>query len=101
MPETVTVATVADLPPGRQKIVEAQGKEIALFNVDGQIYALDNTCPHAGFPLGEGDMSGEHVICPGHSFHYNVKTGECLNDPNMQATCFEVRIEGDEIVIMV
>lgn len=101
MPTTVTVATVADLPPGTQKIVAIQDKEIALFNVDGHVYALDNTCPHAGFPLGEGDISGAHVICPGHSFYYNLKTGECLNDAQMRATCFAVSIEGNDIVVAI
>ena len=99
MAEHVKVAAVADLPPGTQKIVAVQGQEIALFNVDGHIYALDNTCPHAGFPLGEGDISGEYVICPGHSFHYNLKTGACLNDPEIRTTCFTVSVEGDDIVI--
>ncbi|MGH7962150.1 MAG: Rieske (2Fe-2S) protein [Candidatus Binatia bacterium] len=99
MSEKIRVATVADLQPGRQKIVEVQGREVALFNVGGEIYALDNTCPHAGFPLGEGDISGDYVICPGHSFHYDLATGECLNNPDMKATCFEVRIEGDDILI--
>jgi nitrite reductase/ring-hydroxylating ferredoxin subunit len=54
MPEFVTVATVEEIPPGTGRTVEVQGVWIALFNVDGSFYAIDNTCPHAGGPLGEG-----------------------------------------------
>ena len=55
----IPVAKVTDLEPGSCLSVEAEGIGVALFNVNGAIYALDNTCPHAGGPLGEGTLSGE------------------------------------------
>ena len=99
MGELIRVASLSELRRERMKIVDMRGRQIALFSADGSVYALDNECPHAGFPLGEGDISGEWVICPGHSFYYDLKTGECQNDPGLKATCFEVVIDGDDIKI--
>ena len=64
MSEFVTVAKVEEIPPGTGKTVEVNGVWIALFNVDGSFFAVDNTCPHAGGPIGEGSLSGEIVDMP-------------------------------------
>ncbi|MCX5723204.1 MAG: Rieske 2Fe-2S domain-containing protein, partial [Nitrospirae bacterium] len=64
MSEFVTVATVEDIPPGTGRTVEVQGIRLALFNVEGTFYSVDNTCPHAGGPLGEGHLEGCLVECP-------------------------------------
>lgn len=101
MSEVVRVASLSTLRGERQQIVEVGGKEIALFYVDDVVYALDNTCPHAGFPLGDGDLNGDWVICPGHSFYYSLKTGDCQNDPGKRATCFEVVVAGDDVKVRV
>jgi 3-phenylpropionate/trans-cinnamate dioxygenase ferredoxin component len=99
MGELIRVASLSELLRERMKVADAGGREIALFGVDGTVYALNNTRPHAGFPLGEGDISEEWVICPGHSFYYNLKTGECQNDPSLKVACFEVVIEGDDVKV--
>src|SRR5678815_3866503 len=61
MSEFVTVAQIEDIPPGDGRTVEVHGIRIALFNVAGHFYAVDNTCPHAGGPLGEGHLEG-HIV---------------------------------------
>jgi nitrite reductase (NADH) small subunit len=99
MGELIRVASLSELLWEKMKIADAGGKQIALFGVNGTVYALNNACPHAGFSLGEGDISEEWVICPGHSFYYNLKTGECQNDPGLKVACFEVVIEGDDVKI--
>jgi len=95
MPEFITVATVEEIPPGIGRTVEVQGVWIALFNVDGSFYAVDNTCPHAGGPLGEGHLDGHVVECPWHGWRYNVQTGERPENPNITVACCSVRIEGN------
>jgi len=100
VPNIVRLASLSELSQEKIKIASTPGKEIALFSVGGKVYALDNACPHAGFPLGEGEISGEWVICPGHSFYYGLKTGECQGDPNIKVACFEVLLEGDDVKIV-
>ena len=65
MPEYVRVAQASELEPNHGKLVEVQGKKIALFNVDGKFHAIDNTCTHRGGPLSEGELEGDEVTCPG------------------------------------
>jgi nitrite reductase (NADH) small subunit/3-phenylpropionate/trans-cinnamate dioxygenase ferredoxin subunit len=95
----VTVATIDQIPPGTGRTVEVHGVWIALFNVDGTFYAVDNTCPHAGGPIGEGHLTGEVVECPWHGWTFNVRTGERPDNPNITVACCPVRIVGDQVQI--
>jgi nitrite reductase/ring-hydroxylating ferredoxin subunit len=101
MAEFVKVASVSQLAPGSAKAIEVMGKTIALFNVEGTIYATDNTCLHQGGPLGEGDLMGEVVVCPWHQWEYNVRTGEMVGDSSVKIVTYPVRVEGDEIKVAV
>ncbi|MBI4530769.1 MAG: non-heme iron oxygenase ferredoxin subunit [Candidatus Latescibacteria bacterium] len=101
MATLVKVAEVGELSPGECTMVEANGREIALFNVDGTYFALDNTCLHRGGPLGEGYLEDEIVTCPWHGWQYNVKTGECSMNPNIKVATYPVTVEGSEIKIEV
>jgi nitrite reductase (NADH) small subunit len=95
----VPVAKLADLPPGRCRSVEADGFGVAVCNVDGTIYAVDNTCPHAGGPLGEGQLHGELIECPWHGWRYNVRTGERPVNPDIKVECFQAHVEKDVIYV--
>ena len=95
----VTVAKVSDVKAGEGKVVEANGKTIALFNVDGKIYAIDNTCKHVGGPLGEGMLDDNVVICPWHNWRYNVQTGISPVNPQVKVDTYEVQVEGDEVKV--
>lgn len=99
MSEFVTVATTQDIPPGTGRTVEVQGVWIAVFNVDGSFFAVDNTCPHAGGPIGEGSLSGDIVTCPWHGWQFNVRTGERSGNPNFTVACCPVRVEDEQIQI--
>jgi nitrite reductase (NADH) small subunit len=101
MAEFVQVAKLSDLEAGSCKAVEAAGKTIALFNVGGTIYALDNVCLHRGGPLGEGFLEGNVVTCPWHMWEYDVCTGERLGDPALKVCTYPVQIEGNEIKVAV
>jgi len=87
------------LEPGASVSVEIEGQRIALFNVDGNVYAIDDVCPHQGGPLGEGALSGCYVTCPWHAWDFDVTTGELDGDPETQVETFDVRVEGGDILI--
>jgi nitrite reductase/ring-hydroxylating ferredoxin subunit len=101
MAEFVKVASLSELAPGSAKAVEVKGKAIALFNVQGTIYAADNTCLHQGGPLGEGELMGEVVICPWHQWEYDVRTGEMVGNSSVKLATYPVRIEGTDIKVAV
>ncbi len=99
----ITVAKLADLDPGMCRSVELKDLGLALFNVEGEIYALDNTCPHAGGPLGEGTLEHEVVTCPWHGWKFNVRTGQRLKNPSPAWTVqrYEVRVVNGAIQVLV
>lgn len=97
MGEFVRIAGTADVKPGQAIVVEAAGKTLALFNVDGAFHAIDNTCVHRGGPLGEGDVEGKVVSCPWHGWQFDVTTGECLKNPSAKVEVYQVKVEGADI----
>ena len=101
MKEFVTVAALTDIPPGTTTTVDVQGIWIALSNVDGTLYAVDNTCPHAGGPLGEGHLKGHIVECPWHGWKFSVISGERVGNPNFRVASCEVQDQGDEVQIAI
>ena len=101
MADFVKVASLSELAAGSCKAVEVGGKAIALFNVEGTVYALDNTCLHRGGPLGEGMLEGDVVTCPWHMWEYNVRTGEKVETPSIKVAQYEVRVEDNDIKVAV
>ena len=101
--EFITVANLADLNPGMCRSVELKDIGLALFNVDGEIFALDNTCPHAGGPLGEGTLEQEIVTCPWHGWKFNVRNGQRLKNPSQGWTVqrYEVRVIDGAIQVLI
>jgi nitrite reductase/ring-hydroxylating ferredoxin subunit len=97
--ELIKVAKVAEIPEGTGKTVEAGGKKIAVFNVGGKFYAIDDTCKHRGGPLGEGELDGTNVTCPWHGWEYDVTTGKNLDDENIRLGCYAAKADGDDIVV--
>jgi len=91
---------VSDVAPGTAKLVAVDGKEIALFNVGGTFYALDNECPHRGGPLGEGDLEDCIVTCPWHAWQYDVRTGESITD-DLKVARYDVKVEGGDVLVAV
>ena len=89
----------ADLPVGSGKTVEIDGKSIAVFNVEGALHAIDNTCVHQGGSLGEGTLDGSVVTCPLHGWQYDVKTGTGTTNPQAQLKTYEVKADGDDILV--
>lgn len=101
MSRFVVVGTRADFEAsGTGKLVEVEGRRIALFYVDGGYYAIDDVCTHRGGPLSEGSLSGDEVTCPIHGAQFNVKTGEVTAAPAQQGVkTFPVRVTGDDVEV--
>lgn len=95
------IAKVSDIPLGSGKTVELAGKAIALFNCEGTFYAIENTCKHRGGPLGEGSLTDKTVMCPWHGWEYDVSSGECQTNPASPVQRFDVKVEGEDILVAV
>jgi 3-phenylpropionate/trans-cinnamate dioxygenase ferredoxin subunit len=96
----VEAAKLSEVPPGRVKTVEIGDEDIALCNVEGEIYAIANVCTHDEGPLGDGYLLGDEIECPRHGARFNVKTGEVKVLPAIvPVPTFEVRVEGDKILL--
>ena len=96
----VKVATTGEMTPGQGKVVEVQGKEIALFNVGGKYFAIDNMCTHEEASLADGDISGFEVTCPLHGAKFDVRSGQVLGPPAYDdVTSYSVRVSGADVEI--
>jgi nitrite reductase/ring-hydroxylating ferredoxin subunit len=88
MPKWVEVAMESDLPPGSKVCVESPagpgsaGMPLVVGNVKGTLFACANICPHAGLPIGDGDLRGATLTCPYHGYTFNVQTGKNIDDPS-------------------
>ncbi len=97
MANWVRVATASELPPGSCGEFVADGRIVALFNVDGSFYALDGICPHQGGPLGKGTLAGCVVTCPWHGFQFDVTNGQHLTSKSLVHPTFPVKNEDGAI----
>lgn len=101
-PKAHIVATLAQVPDGCMKRVEVEGEGVCLYNVDGEVFASLDACPHRGAPLSAGELSDGVVMCPFHGWEFDVRTGECVSLPEARPLQrLEVRVEGEMIKIVV
>ena len=98
MEHYIEVAKTSDIPAGEGKVVKVSGKDVALFNVNGKFYAIDNTCKHHGGPLGEGFLDGNVVTCPWHGWQYDVTTGNNIVLPAHVRT-FKTKVENGKVFV--
>ena len=96
----VTVAAVGEIPPGGSKVVRLDDQEIAIFNLAGSYYALDDVCTHDGGPLAEGIIEGHVIECPRHGARFDIRTGAVLAMPaTLPVPTYAVRVQGEEIQV--
>lgn len=93
----VTVAQLADVPPGSVRSVGVGERRIALANVGGAVHACTGTCPHLAGPLGEGRLEGAVLSCPWHGWQFDVTTGRNEFDLAIEVERYEVEVENGEI----
>ena len=94
-------ARLDEVVPGTCKVVKVLGRKIALYSVDGELFATENACPHSGGQLGEGDLDGYTVTCPFHAFQYDVRTGECLGGQADGVGTVKVRVDDNLVMFEV
>ncbi len=99
MPNWVRVADVSECPPGASLEVAAEGRVVALFNIEGEFYALDGVCPHQGGPLGKGSVAGCVVTCPWHGWQFDVRDGQHQFSQNVRQPTFPARVQGDDVLV--
>ncbi len=99
MDEFVTVALLSELETKRALKVTLEGRDIAVLQVEGEIYALDDRCPHKGGPLSAGWVEDGAVFCPLHGWKFNLKTGACETNCERPIQTHEVRIRENEVQI--
>jgi len=98
MADAVKVATVGDVPPGEVRTFAVGGRSLAIANVDGAFYAIDDVCTHDGGPLGEGTLVDSQVECPRHGARFDLFTGRVLALPAVRpVTAYETTVEGDAV----
>ena len=96
----ITVAQVDEIKPGERMVVEIGRRWIAIFNVDGQYYAIEDRCTHDDGPLAEGVLTGTTIECPRHGACFDIRTGAVLSPPAMvDVPAFAVRVENGEIQV--
>ena len=108
------VGSAEEIGPGQRKVVKIGGREIGVFNVDGQFYGVRNICPHRTGPLCLGrlrplvawegakmvfERENEILKCPWHQYEFDIKTGECLVDPKMKVRSYRVEQEGNDVIL--
>jgi 3-phenylpropionate/trans-cinnamate dioxygenase ferredoxin subunit len=82
------------------KLVQAGKHRIAMFNIGGSHYAIEDTCPHRGGPLSDGNVASDEVICPWHGSRFDIKTGAVVSPPARQGVkSFPIRIAGDGVEV--
>jgi len=97
----IKVATLADVPEGSTRLVEAGGEPVCLYNFGGTICATQDTCTHAQASLSDGFMDGDLIECPLHQATFDVRTGKAMSPPATEdLRVYPVRVDGDEISVM-
>jgi nitrite reductase/ring-hydroxylating ferredoxin subunit len=99
--EYVEAGKVEAVPPGKGTVFTVADKELAIFNVDGTFYAMDNACPHEGLSLGTSRLDGKIVTCRGHGWRYDVTTGSTLHVPGYGVATYPVKVADGKIMVAV
>jgi len=100
MAERIRIVQRSEIPAGTGKVIVAEGRVLAVFNVEGRFHAVENTCPHRGGPLGEGSLEGAVVTCPWHGWQFDVCTGASPRNPNVSVRCVPLEVQGDDIFLL-
>src|SRR5215208_2321916 len=102
MGQFVKVASKSELPDTEGTLEEVEGRRIALFNLDGEVFAIDDACSHEGGPLSEGPVQGDEVVCPSCGSRFSIVSGQARGLPAMEdVASYEVRVTGDNVEVEV
>ncbi|MCI0399048.1 MAG: non-heme iron oxygenase ferredoxin subunit [Chloroflexi bacterium] len=100
MPKFVKVAKVSDIPPGERLLVDFEEVTVAIFNVDGDFYCIEDVCTHDGGPVAEGNLDGYEIECPRHGALFDIRDGSVLSMPAVvPVPTYQVKVEGDDVYV--
>lgn len=99
MLDWTVVAHLSDLPVGALRRATVEGRELVVGRTEHEVFAADVLCPHRAGPLDEGMISGERLVCPWHSWDFDVHTGICERFPATRLTLHEVQVSGDDVLV--
>lgn len=97
----IPVAKIDEIPYKTGKLVEIGRLEVALFRLNGSVYATSNVCPHQGASLADGELQGEEIYCPWHRWCFNIKDGISPMNPRLKVISYPVKQEGEQISILI
>ena len=95
----VRAAKAVEIAPGTIQEFQVGGKAVAVANVGGKFYAINNTCLHRGGPLGQGSLDGSVVMCPWHGWQFDVTTGRVSGNATVGVDCYPLEVRGDELFV--
>jgi len=93
------VCALAEFPPGSRRLLNLPGRSIAVFNVDDQLYAVDDSCPHAGSSLSVGQLNGTFVHCRAHGLRFNLRTGEFRPGSELCVATYSIFVKDGQIIL--
>ncbi|WP_137918515.1 Rieske 2Fe-2S domain-containing protein [Hydrogenophaga sp. 2FB] len=97
-PSLIAAGALQDLPPGSRKLVFRPGQEsIVVLNVNGQFFALENSCPHAGASIASGACQGHVLSCPAHGLKFNIQNGQCTASPDLRIPIYDVVVQDESL----
>ncbi len=97
---SVKVARASEIGPGERKIVEVDGMFVAVFNVGGAYYAIEDVCTHDDGPVAEGELDGYEIECPRHGARFDIRDGRVLCFPAITPVrSFKVIVEGEDLLL--
>ncbi len=95
----VRVASRTEIPPGEGRSFSVGAYDVAVFDVDGRLFAIENSCPHQGGPIADGYLEGPVVTCPWHAWRFDVRSGKMTLGDFAEIPRFAVRVEGDDVLV--
>jgi nitrite reductase (NADH) small subunit len=95
----IRAAQSSDIPPGAIREFQVGGTAVAVANVEGKFFAINNLCMHRGGPLGAGDLDRQIVTCPWHGWQFDVTTGHMVGNPAIAAPCYKVELRDGDIFV--
>lgn len=88
-----------EVPAGTIREFQLDGKTVAVANVGGKLFAINNVCLHRGGPLGQGELDGQVVTCPWHGWRYDVTNGKLVTNPAVGVETYPIEVRGDDIFV--
>lgn len=100
MEKYIEIAHKDEIPEGKAKRIEVGERYIAVFNVGGEYYAIDDTCSHEQASLSQGELEGYIIECPLHGSRFDIRTGQVKSLPAvLPVACYKLMVDGDDILI--